>query len=124
MINAEINFAPICSNCGHIILEEVSITDGDSILYYDNHVACDTIYTIVPHNCPNCGCTFTRITMPCKLPYTYENLKLKKAVTLSCKGCSYDDGAFHSLCAVCTRLSSDGIDDYYNLELENQNEDT
>ena len=36
-----------------------------------------------------------------------------------CEGCDYDDGAFHSLCTVCTRLNPYvGEDDYYELSNE------
>ena len=112
MASAEIHFAPICSNCGNVIFEEINFI-GDETFYSDNRVICNMNHTIVPHKCPKCGHIFTRIIMPCKLPYTYENLKLKKA-TLNCKGCLYDDGTFHSFCTVCTRSNpDDGEDDYY-----------
>lgn len=134
MTDAEINFAPICSKCGHIIFDEINFVEEELFGQLDKtsnkYVA---PYRIDPYKCPHCGSYFKTISTPLKLPYTYDNLELKKKVmaehhkennSYTCTGCSYDDGAFHNLCTVCTRSSSDGIDDYYEPNKENQNEDT
>lgn len=40
----------------------------------------------------------------------------------SCKGCDYDDGVFHCICTVCTRICGDeGEEDFYEPVKEIQN---
>lgn len=79
MIDAEINFAPICSKCGHIIFDEINFVEEELFDQLDktsrNYAAS---YRIEPYKCPHCGSYFKTISAPLKLPYTYDNLELKK----------------------------------------------
>lgn len=60
---AAIVFLPVCSNCRHIINEEVG-ADFESGLFINA--------AVTPRYCPHCGSFFDRIAMPTKLPFKEE----------------------------------------------------
>ena len=60
---SDIQFMPVCTKCGSVLYEDI-----DCIVE-------DTIPHINPRVCPTCGCPFTSITMPTKLPYHYDKFK-------------------------------------------------
>ncbi len=69
---AEIEFAPICTNCRTPLLGcNVSIEyDSLSVGTFPSHY-------IEPSHCPSCGRPFTAIFMPTKLPYNYTEINCR-----------------------------------------------
>lgn len=58
-----ISFLPVCSNCRHIINEEVDV-DLESGSFINA--------VVTPRYCSHCGSFFDRIVMPTKLPFKEE----------------------------------------------------
>ena len=68
---AEINFLPVCSNCGRVLYGQEIAIETDII---DNEVEALPLkipYSrITPWRCCYCGEVFEMVTMPTKLPFS------------------------------------------------------
>ena len=57
---AQINFKPVCSNCGKVLNDTIDF-DGDKV---------------IPEFCSHCGSWFDLITLPTDLPYKHQEKEI------------------------------------------------
>lgn len=81
---AEINFRPVCSNCGSVLCEVIDAVIEDVAEDMAHH-------KLVPSRCPHCGANIETITLPKMLPYDGIPDQNKKPVieTHSCENCRF-----------------------------------
>lgn len=78
---AQINFLPVCSECGHVLYGETVSVDRATVILQSTSMADEKI-TTVPHRtvanreilispwrCKYCGARFDAVIMPGKLPF-------------------------------------------------------
>lgn len=67
---ANINFLPVCSNCGRVLYDQDVAVETDII---DNEVKPlpmkIPLSRLTPGRCVYCGAIFETVTMPTKLPF-------------------------------------------------------
>ena len=66
-MDAGIEFQPVCSNCGTVIYDIVSVEQYKPVV--DQRGRNSVSYSIEPHRCKRCGVIFERVSMPTRLPY-------------------------------------------------------
>ena len=81
---AEINFRPVCSNCGSVLCEVIDAVLEDAAKELPR-------YKLVPSQCPHCGANIEMITLPKMLPYDGIPDQNKKPTieTHSCENCRF-----------------------------------
>ena len=71
---AEINFLPVCSECGNVLFgEEIDYEHIKDILDGERIILRHAVGIVHPTKCPKCNVVFSKITAPTRLPFYCKN---------------------------------------------------